>query len=131
MYLYIIFHQLSHRMSISSLSSSPPLRHYSSGSALPLPAHLSPGDSASLCHFQEVPAHEDHSLPITSSPLVLSDSQELLPDGSVSSIGTPSVSLPHSGRGSLTRTSPYLMDDLTTPNSSPLLRPASGRLMGG
>ena len=119
-------------MSISSLSSSPPFHQYSSGSALPLPTHLSPNDSASLCHFQEVSAHEDHTLPNTSSPMVRSDSQEILPDGSLSSIGTPSVSLPHSSRGgSFSRTSPYLMDDMATPNLSPLLRPASGRLMGG
>ena len=124
-------------MSTSSLSSSP-LTQYSLGPVIQTEgpsSHYSPLDSH--LHSNDLSNDDSSSLPRTSSPIV---NPELMGDynGSDSSsyIGTPYSSLPIL-RGS-SRSTSFIGDvsaheeEEMTPNSSPmLLRPSSGRLMGG
>ncbi len=119
------------QMSVTSLTPSP-LTHYSSGPILP-------SDGGDTTNYSPLNSHHllqdiddsSTSIPRTSSPIVHS---ELVSDynGSDSSsyLGTPYLSLP------ITRAPVRSMlqeeEDMVTPNSSPLmLRPSSGRLMGG
>ena len=122
-------------MSTSSISSSP-LSPYTVGTVVPSensstlsPVSLPP--SASPC--QDSLCDEPIG-PRTSSPMVHSESLGEQSSSSLASI-TPFHSLPPLSRDSIS-SAPHLMqinldEAQTIPTSSPLLRPSSGRLVGG